>query len=68
LAGGVAANSALREQFLALGQRKDIPAFIPAFEFCTDNAAMIGIVGHFELENGLSSSAAESAKANLKFS
>lgn len=43
LAGGVSANSELRKRFLLLGEELNTPAFIPAFEYCTDNAAMIGI-------------------------
>ncbi|MEN9638904.1 MAG: hypothetical protein RLZZ262_772 [Bacteroidota bacterium] len=43
LAGGVSANKELRRRFLDLGQKQNIPAFIPAFEYCTDNAAMIGV-------------------------
>lgn len=41
LSGGVAANSALRDAFIAWGERNDVPAHIPHFRFCTDNAAMI---------------------------
>ncbi|HEY0396015.1 MAG TPA: tRNA (adenosine(37)-N6)-threonylcarbamoyltransferase complex transferase subunit TsaD [Candidatus Elarobacter sp.] len=41
LSGGVAANSALQSAFLALGQRRGVPAFVPELRFCTDNAAMI---------------------------
>ena len=44
LAGGVSANSALRSAFKAL----DAETFIPAFQYCTDNAAMIGIVGYYK--------------------
>ncbi len=45
LAGGVAANSGLRE---ALEQKKDWIRFIPPFEYCTDNAAMIAITGYYK--------------------
>lgn len=41
LVGGVAANAALRNGLLELGQKYHIPAIVPAFEFCGDNAAMI---------------------------
>ncbi len=41
LSGGVAANQTLQSAFLALAQRRGIPAFVPERRFCTDNAAMI---------------------------
>jgi N6-L-threonylcarbamoyladenine synthase len=41
LSGGVAANSALQTAFRAWSARSGIPALIPPFRFCTDNAAMI---------------------------
>lgn len=47
LAGGVSANSALRKGTLELGQREDLDVFIPPFAYCTDNAAMIAMAGHF---------------------
>ncbi len=42
LAGGVAANSQLREVFTRYAQKNDVNIFIPSIQFCTDNAAMIG--------------------------
>lgn len=47
LAGGVSANSELRQSLVDLGKKLSIPAYIPAFEYCTDNAAMIGISGYY---------------------
>ena len=47
LAGGVAANSALRDQLTALAIQKGWQTFIPALKYCTDNAAMIGMQGYF---------------------
>lgn len=52
LAGGVSANSALREGLTQLGQEKGWETFIPRFEYCTDNAAMIGVTGTFKYELG----------------
>jgi N6-L-threonylcarbamoyladenine synthase len=48
LAGGVSANSLLRSEFQKRGTEKGYQTFIPQFEYCTDNAAMIGISGYFE--------------------
>lgn len=50
LAGGVSANSLLRSKFLELGHRLDCAAFIPEFQFCTDNAAMIGAAAYFKYQ------------------
>ncbi len=55
IAGGVSANSELRASFEQMCERNSWKAFVPKFEYCTDNAAMIGIAGHFLLkENRLS--------------
>ena len=48
IAGGVSANSRLREGVAQLGQRHGIEVFVPPFAFCTDNAAMVGIAGYFK--------------------
>ena len=45
LIGGVSANRLLRSEFAALGQTHQIPTYIPSFEYCTDNAAMIAQAG-----------------------
>ncbi|TWR26511.1 tRNA (adenosine(37)-N6)-threonylcarbamoyltransferase complex transferase subunit TsaD [Mucilaginibacter pallidiroseus] len=46
LAGGVSANTGLREGLTALGKQQGWNVFIPKFEYCTDNAAMIAIAGY----------------------
>lgn len=46
IAGGVSANSGLRQALLDMGTHKGWTVFIPAFEYCTDNAAMIGITAY----------------------
>ncbi|MFC3196605.1 tRNA (adenosine(37)-N6)-threonylcarbamoyltransferase complex transferase subunit TsaD [Parapedobacter deserti] len=46
IAGGVSANSGLRDGLIALGEEQGWRVFIPRFEFCTDNAAMIAIAGY----------------------
>ncbi len=52
IAGGVSANSALRAQFTALCREQGWTAHIPAFAYCTDNAAMIGMAAHFKFLAG----------------
>ncbi|MGE5383736.1 MAG: tRNA (adenosine(37)-N6)-threonylcarbamoyltransferase complex transferase subunit TsaD [Omnitrophica WOR_2 bacterium] len=47
VAGGVSANSALREAMLAM-KSKGWNVFIPDFQFTTDNAAMIAVTGYFK--------------------
>jgi N6-L-threonylcarbamoyladenine synthase len=51
IAGGVSANSGLRKAFTAMGQQENWNTFIPAFEYCTDNAAMIAITGYYKFLN-----------------
>ncbi len=52
LAGGVSANSELRNQLQSTGLKKGWNVYVPKFEYCTDNAAMIAIVGYYSyLEN-----------------
>ncbi|PRD45464.1 tRNA (adenosine(37)-N6)-threonylcarbamoyltransferase complex transferase subunit TsaD [Sphingobacterium haloxyli] len=46
IAGGVSANSGLRQGLLAMGEQHRWNVFIPKFEYCTDNAAMIAIAGY----------------------
>lgn len=48
LAGGVSANSELRERFGALGRELGCRVHIPPFAYCTDNAAMIAAAGYFK--------------------
>ena len=48
LAGGVSANSALRKAFIVMGEKENWNTFIPAFEYCTDNAAMIAVTGYYK--------------------
>lgn len=48
IAGGVSANSELRKRFEQLGKENGWQTFIPQFEYCTDNAAMIAIVAHYK--------------------
>ncbi|TDB68174.1 tRNA (adenosine(37)-N6)-threonylcarbamoyltransferase complex transferase subunit TsaD [Arundinibacter roseus] len=48
IAGGVSANAGLRNSLTELGKQLNWNVYIPAFEYCTDNAAMIAIVAHFK--------------------
>ncbi len=47
IAGGVSANSGLRAAIQQLATEQALEVFIPKFEYCTDNAAMIAIAGHY---------------------
>jgi N6-L-threonylcarbamoyladenine synthase len=48
LAGGVSANSGLRNALQNAGKQNGWQTFIPAFEYCTDNAAMIAITAYYK--------------------
>ncbi|MCE7071646.1 MULTISPECIES: tRNA (adenosine(37)-N6)-threonylcarbamoyltransferase complex transferase subunit TsaD [Dyadobacter] len=50
IAGGVSANSGLRKSLLELGEKLGWKVYIPAFEYCTDNAAMIAMAAHYKFE------------------
>jgi len=52
IAGGVSANSALRTAFSEMCDRNGWQAHIPQFQYCTDNAAMIGITGYYKYLGG----------------
>ena len=51
IAGGVSANSGLRAGLQSLAEKMNWNVFIPAFEYCTDNAAMIAIAGYHKYLN-----------------
>lgn len=48
IAGGVSANSGLRSALEVFGKEQGLNVFIPRFEYCTDNAAMIGIAAWYK--------------------
>jgi N6-L-threonylcarbamoyladenine synthase len=51
IAGGVSANSGLRNSFEELGKIEGWNTYIPKFEYCTDNAAMIAITAYYKYLN-----------------
>ena len=51
IAGGVSANSELRKQLVSEANNRSWDLFIPEIDYCTDNAAMIAVVGHFLYRN-----------------
>jgi len=51
IAGGVSANSGLRAALEEYGAKNKWEVFLPRFEYCTDNAAMIGIAGYYKMLN-----------------
>lgn len=52
IAGGVSANSGLRKAFTEMCEYNKWHAYIPEFQYCTDNAAMIGITGYYKYLRG----------------
>ena len=52
VAGGVSANSGLREGMIAFGRKQHWEVFIPPFPFTTDNAAMIAEAGYYKYLDG----------------
>lgn len=52
VAGGVAANTALREKLTSLTKENNIELLIPPINYCTDNATMIGCAAYYALQNG----------------
>jgi len=52
IAGGVSANSGLRSTLLDVGAKQGWKIFIPAFEYCTDNAAMIAMTAWYKYQAG----------------
>jgi N6-L-threonylcarbamoyladenine synthase len=52
IAGGVSANSGLRTAFEQMGKEEGWNTYIPKFEYCTDNAAMIAVTAYYKYMNG----------------
>ena len=68
IAGGVSANSGLRSAFQKMGEQYNWNTYIPSFEYCTDNAAMIAITGFYKFLAGQFSDLSVSASARASWS
>ena len=66
LAGGVSANSYIRNEFLNLEKEKNIKVYYPELKLCTDNAAMIASAGYYNYLNNKFSDLSLNAIPNLK--
>ncbi|MEM9830709.1 MAG: tRNA (adenosine(37)-N6)-threonylcarbamoyltransferase complex transferase subunit TsaD [Bacteroidota bacterium] len=67
IAGGVSANSGLRNQLKNLAQTNQWNVYIPKIEYCTDNAAMIAIAAHYQYLAGQTDTLAASPNPRMKF-
>ena len=68
IAGGVSANSGLRKAFTEMGEKYNWNTYIPSFQYCTDNAAMIAITAFYKYKAGEFSDLSVSASARAKWS
>lgn len=66
IAGGVSANSGLRNAVAEAGRRRGWRTFLPPLKFTTDNAAMIAISGYYRYKQGLISDLSISPVARLE--
>ena len=66
IAGGVSANSGLRNALLEREKTHKWCVFIPKFEYCTDNAAMIAISGYYKFQDEQFANSSVSANARMK--
>ena len=67
IGGGVSANSGIRKALKEAETKYGWKTFIPKFEYTTDNAAMIGIVGYHKFNLGIFSDGEVVSKARLEF-
>ena len=68
IGGGVSANSGIRKALKAMGEQYGWETFVPKFDYCTDNAAMVGIVGYYKFLEGQFSAQAVTAQPRLSIS
>ena len=66
LAGGVSANSYIRNEFTKLQKEENIQIYYPELRLCTDNAAMIASAGYYNYLKGKTSDLDLNAVPNLK--
>ncbi len=66
VAGGVAANSRIREDFRSAAEKEGAQLFIPPLSLCGDNAAMIGCQGYYEYLAGVRAGSDLNAYANME--
>ncbi len=67
IGGGVSANSGIRKALKEAEKKYGWKTHIPLFEYCTDNAAMIAVVGELKLKHGSIEVTSTLSKARLKF-
>ncbi len=68
IAGGVSANSGLRGALDSASSRLGWEVYIPPFQYCTDNAGMIAITGHYAFEQGKFGGLGAKPKARMNLS
>ena len=68
IAGGVSANSRIRNQFKIECEKRNYKLFIPQISYCTDNAAMISVVGYRKYLSGFTSALTSTAHPYLELS
>lgn len=66
MAGGVAANSELRRRLADIANQRGYRVFIPPMEYCTDNGAMVALVGYMKMLEGKTSDLELTAEPNLE--
>lgn len=65
IAGGVSANSGLREEFSKLCSESNINFLVPPLKYCTDNATMIAAAAYFAYQKGITADLSLNATATM---